>query len=196
MQFQSKYYQLVTLKNIIEEKLIIRQNKCIIKKCMMSKILVNNMNLEYESIYPTNEQEFQIMKNGCCLEQFLDMYDDLEEYYLLHLDIHLSLLKIQKILKVNPKAFYQMEKKWMTSLKIITQQFMQMLIELATRFFNKNFNSECNKIIYYKWIKNIKVNLNALNRRSQESILISKFKFTRKQHRIYNPKINKIRSNV
>ncbi|KAL4449282.1 hypothetical protein ABPG74_015664 [Tetrahymena malaccensis] len=72
----------------IEEKLNIKQNKYILEKMHDEQYPDELHELRgYEWIQSTNEEEFQIMKNVCYLEQFLDMYDDLEEQDFLHLDI-------------------------------------------------------------------------------------------------------------
>ncbi|KAL4498592.1 hypothetical protein ABPG72_019710 [Tetrahymena utriculariae] len=72
----------------IEEKPKIIQKKYVLEKMHDELIPDEQQELrDYEWIQSTNEEEFQIMKNVCYLEQFLDMYDDLQEKDLLHLDI-------------------------------------------------------------------------------------------------------------
>ncbi|EAR97304.4 hypothetical protein TTHERM_00335810 (macronuclear) [Tetrahymena thermophila SB210] len=72
----------------IEEKPNIKQNKHILERMHDEQSHDEEHELRgYEWIQSTNEEDFQIMKNVCYLEQFLDMYDDLEEEDFLHLDI-------------------------------------------------------------------------------------------------------------
>lgn len=41
----------------------------------------------YEWIQSTNKEDFEVMKNVCYLEQFIDLYDDFDKNELIHLDI-------------------------------------------------------------------------------------------------------------